>query len=260
MSLMATLFLSHGMPGILVRPGPTHDFLADLGKRFDRPRAVVCVSAHMEAVWPLLTAAETPETIHDFAGPPILFTQHYPAPGDPELAQRAVSLLKNAGFKATTHPSRGLDHGAWVPLKLMYPEADVPVIQLSVQTELDPGHHLQLGRVLQPLREEGVLILGSGGATHNLPEIGDYRVDSDPPAYAIAFDAWLEDAITMGRETALLDYEREGPSAQKNHPYPAEHFLPLFVPLGAAGAGTKGRVLHKAFMYGVLSMAAYVWE
>jgi 4,5-DOPA dioxygenase extradiol len=143
---------------------------------------------------------------------------------------------------------------------LMYPEADIPVLQLSVQSELDPHHHLALGRALQPLRQEGVLILGSGGATHNLPEIHQYGVDSPPPDYAVAFDTWLEKAIIEGREDSLLNYKEHSPSAKQNHPYPAEHFLPLFVPLGAAWPHARARRLHKAFMYGVLSMAAYAWE
>ena len=164
------------------------------------------------------------------------------------------------GFDTHTDPSRGLDHGVWVPLILMYPEADIPVVQLSVQTELDPLHHLSVGRALQPLRERGVLILGSGGATHNLPEIHRYKAASLPPEYAVAFDNWLEEAVTQGREEALLNYREEGPSASRNHPYPAEHFMPLFVPLGAAGPGARGRACHKAFMYGVLSMAAYAWD
>jgi 4,5-DOPA dioxygenase extradiol len=260
MALMPTIFVSHGMPAIVVQPGATHEFLQKLGRMFDRPKAIVCVSAHMEAVRPILTGAASPETIHDFPGPRVLFEKHYPAPGSPDLAQEGVGLLVQAGFRAQTHPSRGLDHGAWVPLMLMYPEADIPVIQLSVQTELDPQHHFELGRALQPLRSEGILILGSGGATHNLPEIHGYSVDAVPPDYAVAFDAWLEEAITTGQETTLLDYQKKGPSASRNHPYPAEHFLPLFVPLGAAGAGARGRVLHKAFMYGVLSMAAYAWK
>lgn len=257
---MPTIFVSHGMPAIVVQPCLTQDFLKNLGQTFNRPKAIICISAHMEAVWPILTASAAPETIHDFAGPRILFKKHYPAPGEPDLAQEAVSLLSHAGFKARTNPTRGLDHGAWVPLMLMYPEADVPVIQLSVQTELDPQHHLDLGRALKPLRKKGVLILGSGGATHNLPEIRNYAIDSVPPDYATAFDAWLEETIREGREEALLDYIKQGPSASRNHPYPAEHFLPLFVPLGAAGPGANGRVLHKAFMYGILSMAAYAWD
>jgi 4,5-DOPA dioxygenase extradiol len=260
MALLPTVFVSHGMPAIVVRPGPTHDFLKQLGQTFRRPTAIICISAHMEASWPILTAAEEPETIHDFGGPKVLFQKQYPAPGQPDLAREAAALLNQAGFKAQTIVTRGLDHGAWVPLMLMYPEADIPTIQLSVQTELDPRHHLDLGRALQPLREEGILILGSGGATHNLPEIGNFTIDSQPPDYATAFDYWLETAITTGQEASLLNYQTQAPSASRNHPYPAEHFLPLFVPLGAAGIGARGRVLHKAFMYGVLSMAAYAWD
>jgi 4,5-DOPA dioxygenase extradiol len=255
-----TVFVSHGMPAIVEQSCPTRDFLRELGRSFDRPKAVLCISAHWEAVKPMLSATANPDTIHDFSGPPILFEKHYPAPGHPELAQEALKLLGAAGFDAGVDPSRGLDHGAWVPLMLMYPEADIPVLQLSVQTELDPQHHLALGRALQPLRQEGVLILGSGGATHNLPEIHQYRVDSAPPDYAVAFDTWLEEAVTGGKEDSLINYKEGAPSAEKNHPYPAEHFLPLFVPLGAAGPKAKGRPLHKAFMYGVLSLAAYVWD
>ncbi len=258
--MIPTIFVSHGMPAIVIQPGPTHNFLRRFGQTFDRPKAVICVSAHWEAVGPMLTATARPETIHDFSGPPILFKKKYPAPGAPDLAQDAVGLLTRAGLDATTDSSRGLDHGAWVPLMLMYPEADIPVIQLSVQTELDPQHHLNLGRALQPLREKGVLILGSGGATHNLPEIRKYKVDSEPPDYAVAFDAWLQEAVTSGKQEALINYEQEGPSASENHPYPAEHFLPLFVPLGAGSPGAKGRLLHQVFMYGVLSMAAYAWD
>ena len=254
------VFVSHGMPAIVVQPGPTRDFFQIVGQTFDRPEAVICISAHWEAVRPMLTTATMPETIHDFSGPPILFEKHYRVPGAPELGQEALKLLTHAGIDAGTDPSRGLDHGAWVPLMLMYPEADIPVVQLSVQTELDPQHHLHVGRALKPLRERGVLILGSGGATHNLPEIRQYQVKSPPPEYAAAFDAWLREGITRGQEDALLNYKEEGPSASRNHPYPAEHFLPLFVSLGAAGPGAKGRVLHKGFMYGVLSMAAYAWD
>jgi 4,5-DOPA dioxygenase extradiol len=217
------------------------------------------MSAHWEAVAPMLSATARPDTIHDFSGPPILFEKLYPAPGHPDLAQRAMELLLDAGFEAGIDPSRGLDHGAWVPLMLMYPEANIPVLQLSVQTELDPEYHLALGRALRPLRHDGVLILGSGGATHNLPEIHQYQIDSPPPDYARAFDIWLEEAIIEGREDSLITYKKDGPSAEQNHPYPAEHFLPLFLPLGAAGSHTRGRPLHKAFMYGILSMAAYAW-
>jgi 4,5-DOPA dioxygenase extradiol len=260
MAIIPSIFVSHGMPAIVVQHGPTHDFLKGLGQMFDRPKGIICISAHWEASWPMLSDTEMPQTIHDFSGPPVLFEKYYPAPGDPSLAGEAAGLLRRAGLDARTDPMRGLDHGAWVPLMLMYPEADIPVIQLSVQTELDPQHHLNLGRALRPLREKGALIMGSGGATHNLPDIQKYKVDSEPPDYAVAFDVWLKEVITKGKQEALIDYQQEGPSASRNHPYPAEHFLPLFVPLGAASGGAKGRLLHQVFMYGVLSMAAYAWD
>jgi len=169
-----------------------------------------------------------------------------------------AQLLGSAILLAGTDAARGLDHGAWVPLALMYPQADVPIVQLSVQTRLGAAHHLILGRALQPLREEGVMILGSGGATHNLNEM-DAEIDAPPADYAVAFDAWLTQAVTEGREQALVNYLNEGPSAHRNHPT-AEHWLPLFVPLGAASANARGRVLHQAFNYGTLSMAAFGWD
>jgi 4,5-DOPA dioxygenase extradiol len=208
----------------------------------------------------MLTRASLPETIHDFSGPPELFGMQYPAPGNPDLAQEAVRRLQAAGFKTASLLDRGFDHGAWVPLMLMYPDADIPLVQLSVQTELDPRHHLELGRALRELRNEGIFILGSGGAVHNLDEIHGKKMDSPPPDYVLAFDTWLEKAVAEGDEFALLRYKTAAPLADRCHPYPAEHFLPLFVPMGAAGKKAKGRLLHRSFMYGALSMAAYIWE
>ena len=260
MALHPTIFISHGPPSIAVRECAAAEFLRELGKQLPRPAAVICVSAHWEAAWPLVSGTATPTTIHDFGGPPALFRLCFPCPGAPELAERIEGMLTAAGVKAAVDPDRGLDHGAWVPLSLMYPAADIPVVQLSVQTALDPAHHFELGRILSPLRREGVLIMGSGGATHNLPEVSEYTVDAPPVDYAERFDDWLRKAILEGRTDAILDYKTLGPDAEKNHPYPAEHFLPLFVPFGAAGKAVPGRDLHRGFMYGVLSMAAYIWE
>ncbi len=261
MAKTPTLFISHGMPIMAIKPGPTHEFLKSMGQGLARPRAILCVSAHWEAVRPLLSTSLKPETIHDFYGfPRPLQEMQYPAPGDPDLAEKAAALLQQAGFEMGTDGGRGLDHGAWVPLSLMYPEADIPVVQLSVQSDLDAAHHFKLGQALQPLREAGVLIMGSGGATHNLEEMSNHAADAEPPAYAAAFDDWLEVSVTHGRSDTLIRFLEAGPSARKNHPFPAEHFLPLFVPLGAAGQGVPGRLLHRSFAYGVLSLAAYMWE
>ncbi len=255
-----SVFVSHGAPSLILEASPTNRFLRDLGPQLGRPAAVLCVSAHWEAAQPTVGAAAAPSTIHDFYGfPRELYEVRYPAPGEPALASRVVELLEGAGISAEADPVRGLDHGAWVPLKLMFPGADVPVVQLAVQSGRGPGHHLALGRALAPLRQEGVLILGSGGATHNLREFGGYGREAQPIEYARAFDDWLRDAVTAGRTPELEAYRERAPEARRNHPTP-EHFLPLFVPLGAAPDGAKGRVLHRAFEYGVLSMAAFAWD
>ncbi|MBZ5536361.1 MAG: dioxygenase [Acidobacteriia bacterium] len=256
---LPTLFVSHGAPTLLIDPGPTRDFLKELGETLGRPRGILCVSAHWEASTPTVTLGPNPKTIHDFFGfPPELYEVSYPAPGDRQLAQGIIEMLKADGFAGKEDSERGLDHGAWVPLKLMFPEADVPVVQLSVQSGLGADHHLRMGKALQPLRKAGVLILGSGGATHNLREFQGQAIDVPPPDYVKDFETWLCQAVTEGREDALINYQINGPSARRNHPTP-EHFLPLFVPLGAAG-GAQGRLLHRAFTYGILSMAAFAWD
>lgn len=253
------VFVSHGAPTLLIDPGPTRDFLQRLGRSLSRPRAVLCISAHWEADHPTVTQASHPETIHDFYGfPEELYRVTYPAPGDPSLAGEVIRLLETAGFEVSASPARGLDHGAWVPLSLMFPEADVPVVQLSVQPALGSSHHVRMGRALQPLRDAGVLILGSGGATHNLREFRGQAIDVSSPDYVQAFETWLCQVVTTGQKGALLDYLVQGPDAQRNHPT-AEHFLPLFVPLGAARRD-EGRLLHRGFTYGILSMAAFAWD
>lgn len=255
-----SVFVSHGAPTLVLENSPTNGFLRRLGEELGRPTAVLCASAHWEASRPAATGAASPPTIHDFYGfPRQLYEVRYSAPGDPALASRVVELLARAGISAEVDPARGLDHGAWVPLKLMYPAADIPAVQVAVQSALGADRHLALGRALRPLRDEGVLILGSGGATHNLREFGRYAADAPPVDYASAFDAWLVEAVTEGRADELVHYRERAPEARRNHPTP-EHFLPLFIPLGAAGEGARGRTLHRAFEYGVLSMAAFAWD
>jgi 4,5-DOPA dioxygenase extradiol len=260
MAIMPPLFISHGPPTVLLMAGKTADFLRSLGTQLPRPQGILCVSAHWEAVDPKITTTSHPQTIHDFGGPRDLFRMTYTAPGDAMLGADALELMQTHGFKAAADPQRGLDHGVWIPLKMMYPEADIPVVQLSVQTERDPEYHLALGKALRPLSAKGVLIMGSGGAVHNLDEIYQYQIDSTPPEYISAFDAWLEQKTTAGSVQALCNYLDEAPDARRAHPYPAEHFLPFFVPLGAACSDTVGRKIHHGFMFGTLSMAAYIWD
>lgn len=261
MPRLPAIFISHGMPSMALAPGLTGAFLADLPGRFDRPQAVICISAHLEGSRPLLTCDAYPQTLHDFGGfSPALHAMRYPAPGDPALAERAARLLREAGFPAECLGNRGLDHGAWVPLSLMYPKADIPTIQLSVQTGEPPDYHYALGQSLAPLRDEGVLILASGGATHDLAAMADFGRAAPPVDYAEGFDRWLETVITTGDNAALTSYRQKAPAADRNHPYPAEHFLPLLVAAGAGAASSRGTRIHRHFEYGVLSLAAYRWD
>jgi 4,5-DOPA dioxygenase extradiol len=182
MTSLPGLFISHGAPTLAIEANPTSAFLRQLSAQFARPEAILCISAHWETQRPALSTARHPQTIHDFYGfPPELYHLTYPAPGSPQLAEQAADLLQKAGIEAKLDPLQGFDHGAWEPLMLMYPEADIPVVQLSVQPHLDPHHHFQMGQALAPLRHEGILILGSGSATHNLRELRGRNVASSPP-------------------------------------------------------------------------------
>ena len=261
MARCPVLFVSHGMPNIALNPGRIGAFWQQLGRELERPRAIICISAHLEATRPLVTNDPYPETIHDFSGfPRALYEIRYPAHGEPDLAQHLVTRLQQAGYDAAPLENRGLDHGVWVPLRSMFPQADVPVIQLSLQTTEPPAYHVALGQALAPLRDQGVLIIGSGGATHDLSGMAGNPMDAAPAEYAAAFDQWLADTVATGDIELLVDYRRQAPHADRNHPYPAEHFLPLLVAAGAAAETPAGIGLFRQFAYGVLSLAAYRWE
>lgn len=252
---LPSLFVSHGSPTLALDPGAAGAFWHELAESLPRPKAILCISAHWMTLSPLLGAAERPETIHDYYGfPEPMYRLRYPAPGAPALAERAAKLLHDAGLPAELDPGYGLDHGAWVPLQSFYPKADIPVTQLSVQPRRDARWHLKLGAALAPLRDEGVLILATGGATHNLREMD--RSGGPPPAWAKEFDEWLAAALAEGRTEDLLDWESKGPKARRAHPS-REHFLPLFVGLGAAGEGARGTRIYQDFTMGGLSMAAF---
>ena len=254
---LPVLFVSHGPPLVAVAPYPANSFLKQLGRNLPEPRAIVSISAHWESVEPFLTNAADPGIIYDFGGPQSLKNSTYDLSGAPHLAEEILQLLHSEGFSAHGF-ARGFDHGTWIPLMLMYPGADIPTVQLSIQTEEDPSHHYRLGKALAPLRESGVLIMASGGAVHNLDEVHHYTADAEPPQYVHQFDRWLEKQILGNNTARLLDYQQQAPQPLRCHPYPSEHFLPLFVALGAA-TGEKGRRLHDSFLFGTLSMAAYAW-
>lgn len=248
-------FISHGAPTLaLDETDPTHRFLRDLGKSLKTPSAALVVSAHWEANVPSLGAVEHPETIYDFYGfPQALYQIRYPAPGSPSLARKAAQLLEQSGLKVKVDEQRGLDHGAWIPLMLMYPAADVPVVQLSVQVAEGPHHHYALGQALRPLRDEGVLIICSGSLTHNLGEADLHWAEKTLPAWVEEFRSWVQSTVEHGRTEELLDYENRAPHARRNHPRD-EHFLPLFV---AIGASDRGERVHADAAYRTLAMDAY---
>jgi 4,5-DOPA dioxygenase extradiol len=256
--MLPTLFLSHGAPDLLLSDSPARDFLSALASQLETPKAILIISAHWETASPTVNAVEVNGTIHDFGGfPAALYTMQYPAPGSPALAERIAQLLTQAGLPVTIETGRGLDHGAWVPLLLAYPAADIPTVQLSVQPHLGPAHHLALGRALAPLRQEGVLIAGSGSFTHNLREFFHGHSDREPQ-WVTAFADWFGRALLENRTEDLLEYRQIAPFAEKNHPT-EEHLLPLYVALGAAGEKARAQPLHHSTDRAVLRLDAYAF-
>ncbi|HEV2546064.1 MAG TPA: class III extradiol ring-cleavage dioxygenase [Stellaceae bacterium] len=254
-TVLPTLFLSHGAPTLALDPGETGDAWRKLAAELPRPKAILCVSAHWMTAEPALSAPAQNETIHDFYGfPEPLYRMHYDPPATRELASRGKALLENAGINAALDMKHGLDHGAWVPLGIMYPDADIPTSQLSIQLDRDAAWHYRLGAALKPLRNEGVLILASGGAVHNLRALS--REGGPALDWAREFDEWLADALTEGRTPELLDWTTRAPFAHLAQPSP-DHFLPLFVALGAAGEGGRAVRIHQGFALGSLSMAGF---
>lgn len=265
MRRLPSLFVSHGSPMMALEPSPARDFLAGLGTRLPRPRAILVASAHHDAAYEggeaTVTASPAPPTIHDFGGfPDELFAMRYPAPGDPALAQRIVALLADHGLAVTADPERGLDHGAWVPLSLIYAEADVPVVQLSIASNASPEWHFALGQALAPLAGEGVLIIGSGSITHNLRALFSARlpIDAPAPAWVTDFTGWMADRLAAGAVDEVLHAVERAPHGRDNHPTP-DHILPLFVAMGAGGAAFKAERLHDSVTYGLLAMDVYAF-
>jgi 4,5-DOPA dioxygenase extradiol len=260
MTRLPTLFLSHGSPMNAAARTASSDAWAALGDALPRPRAVLIASAHWETALPMLTGSDRPETIHDFGGfPDELYRIRYSPPGSPELAQEAVSLLKDAGITAGVNGCRGLDHGAWVPLRWMYPDADVPVVQVSLQPELGTAHHVELGRALAPLADKGVLIVGSGHATHNLRDWMANSRRQAPLPYAAAFADWVSQRLTAHDTAALVDYRERAPDAARAHPS-SEHYLPLLVAWGAAGDDAEVERQSTGFDGGALANDAYLFR
>lgn len=260
MERLPTVFLSHGSPLHALEAGGAGLAWEALAASLPRPRAILIASAHWETQLPMLTGGERHAAIHDFSGfPPELYRLRYEVAGSPTLAADAATLLKSAGMAATVNACRGIDHGAWVPLRWMYPAADVPVVQISVQTSLGAVHHLHVGETLAPLREAGVLVIGSGHMTHNLRDLAGPRDDRGPADYVVQFSQWVAERLARGERDALLAWRDQAPAAARAHPTD-EHFLPLFIGLGAAGPAARATRVYSAIDAGVLSMDAYRFD
>lgn len=259
MNALPSIFISHGSPMHAIQAGNAGLAWARLGQTLPRPKAILMMSAHWETNVPMLTGSSQPDTIHDFGGfPEELYRIRYPAPGSNELAQQSRQLLTQAGITAAIDGCRGLDHGAWAPLLHMYPQADIPVVQISVQPALGPRHHYEIGRALAPLGDQEILLIGSGHMTHNLRDWMLGRPGATPVAYAREFQAWIRQHIAEQDTDALLDYRTQAPHAVRAHPTD-EHFLPLFFALGAAGHQATATWINDDIEHGVLAMDSGVF-
>ena len=256
------VFISHGSPLAVVTEDDYAEKLRGFGRRMERPAGVVVVSAHglSRDGTAAVTAGENPPLIYDFGGfPAELYEYRYPCPGSPALAREIGERLSPLGLKISLAKGAGIDHGAWVPLARLYPEADVPVVQVSMPFPSPPRRVFAMGEALRPMREAGVMLVGSGGAVHNLRELDWHGRGKDGAGWARAFNDWLKAAVAERRFDDILAFEAKAPEARRAHPT-TEHFFPTFFTLGAAEAAEKASVIADEFQYGSLSMYSYAFS
>jgi 4,5-DOPA dioxygenase extradiol len=253
---VSSIFVSHGAPTLLIEDLPVRTFLKEAGQSLGRPEAIVAFSAHSVSDRLVVSGAEKLRQVYDFWGfPSQLYDVRYEPPGSPLIAESVVKLLEGAHIEVERSAQTGIDHGMWVPLSLMYPNADVPVVPVTINAHMDPQRHLEIGEALRPLQDREVLIVASGGLTHNLGQFGMYPRNGEPPEYVSAFADWAERWLTAGRVGDLVRWREIIPHAARNHPTP-EHFIPLFVAMGA-GSSRRSAALHRSYAYGVLAMDSY---
>jgi len=260
-------FISHGSPDVGLYPTPAREFLTGFGDQLGRPDAIVSISAHFSTHRPTVVSDVAPETLYDFSGfQDELYEMTYPAPGDPVLALKVAGLINAANMPVLMSEGRGYDHGTWIPLKMMYPGADIPIVQVSIQANEPPAHHFELGQALSSLREENILVLGTGAMTHNLRAMFQVMpgfegmvppIDGPPLPWVSEFADWFAERANSGAIDDLLAYRRKAPYGAENHPTD-EHLLPFYVALGAGGEAVDARRVHHSIQYGVLAMDAYV--
>jgi 4,5-DOPA dioxygenase extradiol len=266
--LRQVLFVPHGSPMMALNPGAAGAALSALGVQLGTPRAIVVISPHWDTALPTVGSATQPETLHDFGGfDPRLYDLLYPAPGSPEVAGQVVAALQAAGLPAAQDARRGLDHGAWMPLRQMFPLADVPVVPLSMQSHGGPEHAYRVGQALTGLAQQGILVLASGNITHNLRDFMAMQACSSPsptgsvphaPAYVQAFADWVHTQMTAHDVPALLAYRQQA-SGERAHPS-EEHLLPLFTALGAAGPQAQAQAFFRGISDHVIAMDGYAFH
>ncbi len=258
--MMPALFIAHGAPLLAMEDNEYTRFLHDLGRKLATPKAVVLFSAHWESNAQQVGSVDTYETIYDFYGfPEPLYRIQYPAKGDRLLAKNIEQLLDQQQIRYETDTNRGLDHGAWVVLRLLYPNADVPVISMSVNPKLPPAEQYKIGKTLAELRKQDVMIIGSGGTVHNLRALRMGYDNGQIDQWALDFDQWLEKHLKDWDTSSLFQYEALAPGAQMAvPPYGNEHFIPIFYAMGAADDQPQAALLHRSYRYGNLSHS--VWK
>lgn len=258
---LPTLFVPHGAPTFALRPGAAGAALVDLAQTLGRPKSIVVVSPHWETQEPRVGSATDLKTIYDFGGfPDALYTLKYAAHSDLQLAQRVAQCLQSTGYPAHIDTHRGLDHGAWVPLRMMYPAANIPVIPLSIKPYGGAAYHYALGQALSPLSAEGFLIIGTGSITHNLRDHMVCVHNGLPtPDYVPRFANWIEDQIKMNNINGLIDYRNTSADASQAHPT-EDHFMPFFAALGAAGNDAKATRFYAGGDDLVIAMDGYRFD
>lgn len=260
-ALKNVLFVPHGAPTFALDPGAAGTAISKISKEFGNPRAVLCISPHWETKIQTIGTAVQLETIYDFYGfDERLYQIKYPATGCPELAREVQMALADHSISCMEDPERGLDHGAWIPLRQLFPDANIPVVPLSLQSNASPESAYKLGQALTELSDKGVLIIASGNLTHNL---GDYaiarRQDGQTPEYVKEFADWLHTVLSTGDIDTLINYRTINKNGVRAHPT-EEHLLPLFVALGAAGKNSRPTAFYRGINDYVLAMDAYTFH
>ncbi len=252
---LPALFISHGAPDLILGDRPAAQWFRALGEKLPRPERIIAVSAHWITDPVAITGADRPPLIYDFYGfPDPLYDMEYPAPGDPALAAKVQTALRRGGIKAVINLARGFDHGAWAPLKMIYPEADIPTIQVSLPHDR-PDQLAEIGAALRTLRDDKTLIIGSGATVHNLKTI-NLRNDTAP--WALAFEEWLLDAVEHQGFEQVADPANWPADFATAHPT-AEHFMPLLVAWAAGDRSRPGRRIFSGFDYGNIGMSCFAF-